>query len=318
VTEPSQPIIRAAGTVTLRGTGRNTEVLVVHRHIRLDWSLPKGKPDKGEYMAATAVRETVEESTIASVLGVPLTPVRYMWGTSPKIVRYWIARPVDAAIAAGDKDFPDDWQPNEEVDEIRWVRIQKLRGLLTYPRDLETVLEAEQLNHRTSPLMLLRHAAAEKRVAFAERHDGQTPHDHLRPLSEEGFAVLPAVGALLAAYGITNFISSPALRCVETVGTRAHNLRIEPAFSEFGADENPNLTEKRIIAVAQEAQPTVVCSHRPVLPQLVRTIARHHRMPEPFAKLNPAEFIVFHRPLKTSGKIREQTQFTVDHGGDTF
>ena len=185
-------LIKAAGTVTFRGTGRNTEVLVVHRHFRMDWSLPKGKKDKGEYLPATAYRETMEEAGIATQLRVPLLPVNYDWNGTPKVVRYWLAEPIDKALAAGDRDLPDGWQPNDEVDEIRWVRIHKLVGLLTYPRDLQTVLDAFSRSRHTLPMILMRHADAQKRVDFANDHRGRPPHDHERPLSKDGLALTPS------------------------------------------------------------------------------------------------------------------------------
>ena len=46
-----------------------SKVLLIHRPRHKDWSLPKGKLDKGEHLLAAAVRECDEETGIVPVLG---------------------------------------------------------------------------------------------------------------------------------------------------------------------------------------------------------------------------------------------------------
>lgn len=312
-------LIRAAGTVTFRGTGRNTEVMVVHRHYRKDWSLPKGKKDKGEYLPATAYRETLEESGVATQLRVPLLPVNYEWNGTPKVVRYWLAEPVDPALAAGDRDLPDNWQPNDEVDEIRWVRINKLVGLLTYPRDLNTVLDAFSRSRHTLPMILLRHADAQKRVEFADEYGGLPPHDHLRPLNKYGTALTSNIADVLRAYGIKRVHSSPAKRCLDTVGLNfvsPDQIVHEPHFSEYGAAENEDGAKLRIQKLSTSPQPLVICSHRPVLPTLIRSVVHETKSPEPETKISPGGFVVFHRPVRPSGGIRTGHSFITESSAD--
>ena len=316
--EPAK-LIKAAGTVTLRGSGKATEVLVVHRHIRNDWSLPKGKIDKGEYLPATAYRETLEESGIETKLRVPLLPVNYDWNGTPKVVRYWMAEPVDPAIAAGDRDLPDNWEPNNEVDEIRWVRLNHLVGLLTYPRDLQTVQDASSRSRHTLPLILMRHADAQKRVDFAEDHKGRPLDDNLRPLNANGVALTPSIVAALKAYGVTRVHSSPAKRCLETVESvvaNAEQIFLEPSFSEIGAAQNESATKARIQKIMTTPQAMVVCSHRPVLPTLIRTIARVTKSRLPETKISPGGFVVFHRPLRPSGGVRTGHSYITESSAD--
>lgn len=307
--------IRAAGTVILRGKGKATEVLVVHRSHRNDWSLPKGKREKGEYMAATAVRETLEETGIEVILGVPLKPIAYESLGYPKIVRYWIAKPVNEEIALGTKDFPDNWKPNAEVDELRWIRVSKVSGLLTYEQDVDVVNEAMKLSRNTVPFILLRHSDAEKRVDFASRHNGNPPSDQLRPLSEEGLTYTQAIADALNAYGIDYAYSSNSKRCVDTLApafaTKA-SLNLEEVFSEEGATANPGAAKKRIKDLISRAEPAVLCSHRPVMPLLIRTISKLSGSREPMSKLKPGQFVVYHRPIKESGKLRENQKFIVE------
>lgn len=312
-------VIRAAGTVVLRGKGKATEVLIVHRSHRDDWSLPKGKRDKGEYMAATAVRETLEETGIEVVLGAPLNPIKYESFGIPKIVRYWLAKPTDPKILNGEKDFPDGWQPNDEVDELRWVRASRVNGILTYDQDVEVVEEALGLSRNTVPFILLRHSDAQKRVDFAEDHKGNPPADQLRPLAPEGVELTPAIADAINAYGIDYAYSSPAKRCVDTLApsfaTKA-SLNIEEVFSEEGAKKNPTASKKRIKELIEIAEPIVLCSHRPVMPLLIRTISKESGSREPMSKLKPGQFVVYHRPIKESGKLRENQKFIVETSAD--
>lgn len=313
-------VVRAAGTVVFRGKGKATEVLVVHRSHRNDWSLPKGKREKGEYMAATAARETLEETGIEVILGVPLKPIKYESLGFPKIVRYWIAKPIDEDISTGLRDAPIGWEPNDEVDELRWVRASKVAGLLTYEQDVEVVNEALGLSRNTVPFILLRHADAEKRVDFAERHNGNPPADQLRPLSEEGIAYSQAIADALNAYGIEYAYSSVSKRCVDTLAptfATKTSLNLEEVFSEEGAEENPADAKKRIKELVSISQPAVLCSHRPVMPLLIRTISKISGSREPMSKLKPGQFVVYHRPIKESGNLREKQKFVVEHSAES-
>ncbi len=315
-----KPVVRAAGTVVLRGKGKATEVLVVHRSHRKDWSLPKGKREKGEYMAATAARETLEETGIEVVLGVPLTPISYESLGFPKIVRYWIAKPIDQEIASGLKDAPNNWKPNDEVDEIRWVRASKVAGILTYEQDVDVVAEALKVSRNTVPFILLRHSDAEKRIDFAERHNGNPPADQLRPLSDEGIGFTKAIADALNAYGIEFAYSSVSKRCVDTLApafaTKA-SLNLEEVFSEEGATENPTSAKKRIRELISIPDASVLCSHRPVMPLLIRTISKLSGSREPMSKLKPGQFVVYHRPIKESGNLRENQKFVVEHSAES-
>jgi len=305
--------------VTLRGTGKNTEALVVHRNLRQDWSLPKGKEEAGEYSAATAVRETAEETGVSVTLGLPLERMKYLSLGLPKVVRFWQGRLQDEAIAAGDIDFSTAWIPNDEIDEVRWVRIGQLKSLLTYRREYDIVMRAADLPRSTSPLVFLRHAAAEKRAAFALRHDGKPPHDNQRPLAPEGEAVTQHVAAALGAYGIQQVVSSPAKRCVDTMSRHfvpVEQIRLEDSFSEVGHMDKRHETERRSVALSLDPVPTAICVHRPVLPTMLRAIAEESKFSVPVAPLKPAEFVVLHRPLKANGKIRKSERVSTDHSAD--
>jgi 8-oxo-dGTP pyrophosphatase MutT (NUDIX family) len=117
--------VKAAGGVVLR----NGQVAVVHRPRYDDWSLPKGKLDHGESFADAALREVQEETGLRCRLVRELPEVRYEVRGRPKLVRYWAMEVVD--------ETP--FEPNDEVDEVRWLEPEEALRLLTYDRDREPV-----------------------------------------------------------------------------------------------------------------------------------------------------------------------------------
>ena len=121
--------IEAAGGVVVDEDGR---VVVVHRPNYDDWTLPKGKLDAGETFEEAALREVWEETGLRCALGPELPSVHYEVRGRPKVVRYW--------LMSVDED--PDFQPNDEVDELRWLSPDDAAGLLTYDRDKGVVSAA--------------------------------------------------------------------------------------------------------------------------------------------------------------------------------
>jgi 8-oxo-dGTP diphosphatase len=123
-------VVHAAGGVVWRRLDDGvTEVLVVHRPKYDDWTLPKGKLDRGETHEAAAVREVLEETGVRGRLGaeLPATDYRDRHGRA-KRVRYW-----EMEVEGGE------FVPNREVDEARWVDLDTASRMLTYPRDREVL-----------------------------------------------------------------------------------------------------------------------------------------------------------------------------------
>ncbi len=123
--------VKAAGGVVWRRGAGGIEVAVAHRPHRSDWSLPKGKLDPGESWEEAALREVEEEIGLRCTLGRELSSTSYRDQKGrAKIVRYWLMEP-----QAGD------FEPNREVDEIRWLNPSAAADLLTYEHDKQLVRE---------------------------------------------------------------------------------------------------------------------------------------------------------------------------------
>ena len=280
-----QPTL-AAGAVVWRAIGDRLEVLVIHRRRHDDWSLPKGKLDPGEHLAAAAVREVLEETGVAVRLGAPVTAHEYQPRTDggrTKRVAYWSAEPVD-----GDGSAATAYQPNDEVDEVRWLALPAAAGILTYPRDVVVLERFEESaradEHRGSPLVVLRHGSAQARA-------GWSGDDRDRPLTTEGGEQAEAVVRLLAAYGIDGVLSSDAERCVQTVQPFATEAGLEierdERWSEQAARHDDVTTA--VAALRHSARRLVLCTHRQVLPWVFEGLG------VPAVPLDPGAFQVLHR-----------------------
>ena len=128
---PFRREVQAAGGAVLRARdGGGVELCVVHRPRYGDWSLPKGKLERGESFEEAAVREVLEETGLRCRLRQELEEVRYPDRKGrPKLVRYWL---MDVAEDTG-------FVPNDEVDEVRWLEFPAAANLLSYEHDRELV-----------------------------------------------------------------------------------------------------------------------------------------------------------------------------------
>jgi len=121
--------VKAAGGVPVR----DGLVVLVHRPKYDDWTLPKGKLDPGESFEEAAIREVEEETSLRCRLGPELSPTRYRDNKDrPKIVRWW------AMEIAEEVPF----EPNDEVDQLRWLEPDGAAAKLSYERDRSLVGEA--------------------------------------------------------------------------------------------------------------------------------------------------------------------------------
>lgn len=297
--------IRAAGTVLWRraqATGQDgIEVGLVHRPKYDDWSLPKGKLDRGEHIVACAVREVLEETGHAVTLGVPLGIQRYPVLDGEKEVLYWAARADDGAPP---------WPGTAEVDRFEFVPATQARSRLTHPRDAELVAQATAglgiPPEPTSPLVVLRHAKALAR----KRWPGIDPD---RPLDPKGTAQSDRLAVLLGCFGVRRVVSSDSLRCIDTVRPFATTARVpvelEPRVTEEAHADGGDGAAAAVRELLADPRPTVVCSHRPVLPAMFEALGP--LPPSPFLTspvlaepLSPGAFVVVHRRFGPDGTAK--------------
>ena len=283
--------IFAAGTVIFKGRGLNQKIAIIHRPHREDWSFPKGKIDAPESAPAAAVRETLEETGLHVVLHQSLTPQEYIFDNLPKTVFYWRARLVKPPV----------FVPNEEADQLVWVSLKSALKLLTYEVDRQLAKEAFKAKD-TKPLILLRHATAEKRIEWSDRYSKAIPPDSFRPLTPAGIMQSHLIGDLLSAFGINKVVSSDSIRCIATVSPYAASqelaLEAHQNLSELGWEFNNKSGLKLIRKLAMLNQPVVICGHRPALPALAQAIGNEFDFGDIDASLPPAGVLIIHRDLR--------------------
>lgn len=115
------------------------------------------------------------------------------------------------------------------------------------------------------PFTIVRHAHAGTRSTWAG-------DDRLRPLSEKGRVQAEQVAAYVAARAPARLVSSPALRCRETLLPlgRELDLTIEVDDRLFEGPREPWLADLVIEAATDDD--LVVCTHGDVIPVLLNLL----------------------------------------------
>lgn len=111
-------------------------------------------------------------------------------------------------------------------------------------------------------LYLVRHAHAGDRYLW----DGE---DAERPLSDKGRRQTEALTEALAGEPITRVLTSPYVRCQQTVAPLAHRLTV-PLEVDDALAEGTSGAEALTLARALRGTGAVLCSHGDVIPDLVR------------------------------------------------
>lgn len=253
-------IIPAGGAVLYRMDGLEPRVAVVHRPRYDDWSLPKGKVDPGESLPVTAVREIAEEtgfaSTLESCIGTTAYPLKQ---NSRKEVTYW------AALARSGR-----FEPNPEVDEIRWVPVDEAIELVSYALDRKILTRFHTAPRTDSILLLVRHAKAGSRSEWSG-------DDDLRPLDKSGRTQAELLAPLLRAFGVRRLYSAPRVRCEQTVAPLADELGIgvgiEHDLSDEAFLEDPVTARRRLVRLVDGRGVAAVCSQGAAIPGIVEGLA---------------------------------------------
>jgi 8-oxo-(d)GTP phosphatase len=272
-------VIHAAGAVPWSRQNGGLKVALVHRPRYDDWSWAKGKLEPGEEWPVAAAREVFEETGLHVRLGRPLPSGDYTvlnGNVQPvaKQVRYWAAE-----VVGGDGTLV------HEIDEVVWLDVAEAGARLSYDRDqdqLRALAEADSAGALTTwPLVIVRHGKALPR----KRWHGEDP---LRPLDARGREHAEALAPILAAYGVTRVVTSPSVRCLDTVLPYALaaglKTRLHAGLSEEGFAQQPALAPYHLTRLLERGEPAVVCSHGPVLPMLLDQLACIADPGEPDAK----------------------------------
>jgi len=299
VSKKEKPVV-AGGAVCWKRVDGDIKVLLVHRTQHKDVSIPKGKRDPGESIPECAKREILEETGLHVTLGAYLGRVDYTIPSGrDKEVFYWAAE-----VDPGEAERAP-FESNNEIFALEWVSLAKASKKLSYPHDADILENFQHLVdsglERTFPLILLRHGKAMPR----ENWDGP---DHTRPLLQRGLNQAKYQAGGIAAFSPERLVSSPATRCLAT---------IEPVARKTGLDV---VTRKRISQDAWEPsaegpisivtktvskkRPTVLCSHGPVLPQILKAASDisaqgSARLVEQHLGMSTGEFVVLHFSLET-------------------
>ncbi|WP_346768886.1 NUDIX hydrolase [Crystallibacter degradans] len=292
--------VTAAGALCWRVSQGRLELLLIHRPKYKDWSWPKGKLDSGETNPECAVREVEEEVGVRVKLGIPLPTIHYQVPSGLKEVLYWAAK-MDKATPKPD---------GKEVDQVRWSTPEEAAELLSNPSDKEPlaalVKAYENGDLETYPFIVVRHAKAKPRSSWT-RAEGE------RPLAATGLRQALAVCRLLASWQPKRVVSSPWLRCMQTITPYANSqkskIRSVEAITEHSAHRNPQKARSAIEYLLDKRKSTAVCTHRPVLPQVIKVL--RDRLPEELAEqlptrdpyLKPGAMLVCQISVKNPNRI---------------
>jgi 8-oxo-dGTP diphosphatase len=240
---------------------------MVHRPKYDDWSLPKGKPEPGEHLLETAVREVTEETGLTVAVGRRSVRTGYdLRGPDgapvPKEVDYWTAQWTGGDFVA-----------NDEVDELRWLPVDAASALCSHEHDRAVLADLARTDVPLMPtLLLVRHAHA------GSRSDWDGPDD-LRPLDDRGRAQAARLAEVLPLFHPVDLRSAQPVRCMQTVEPLAEQLGLAvrscPALSEEGFATDPQAglaLVERLLDRPEGAGVSVVCSQGGAIPSVLMAL----------------------------------------------
>jgi 8-oxo-dGTP diphosphatase len=286
--------IVAGGAVCWKMIDGTVSILLVHRTTHNDVSLPKGKVDPGETLPETAKREIREETGLEVTLGAYLGRVDYLVPSNkPKEVHYWACE-----VDPGEAERAP-FESNDEIDALEWLSVKKALTRLTYTHDADIVNTFQALYDsgrlRTFPIILVRHGKAMP----PEKWDGP---DATRPLLHKGLLQAAGIAQGILAYGPERIVTSPSVRCLATIQPVKEAtdmpLKISKGISQDAYTAQGTTPMKIMDKRIRKKVPTVLCSHGPVLPQLVSAASRYgHQSENTFSRaahLRVGSFSVLH------------------------
>ncbi|MGY1760322.1 NUDIX domain-containing protein [Geodermatophilus sp. SYSU D00779] len=256
-------LVRAAGGALWRpADGGGLETALVHRPKYDDWSLPKGKPDEGEHLLETAVREVAEETGLDVVVGRRSVRTEYEVPEGPKRVDYWLMRVVGG-----------EFEPNDEVDELRWLPVEDACALVSHAHDRAVLADLARTDVPRQPsLLLVRHAKA------GSKSDWDGP-DELRPLDGKGRRQAARLARVLPLFAPVELLTAERVRCRQTLEPLAARLGQgigslpQLGEEEYAADPQAALVAvERLLGPREEPGVAVVCSQGGAIPSVLAAL----------------------------------------------
>lgn len=117
-------------------------------------------------------------------------------------------------------------------------------------------------------LFVIRHASAGARNPAG-------PDDHLRPLDADGQERAATIAAHLADRGVRRVLTSPAVRCRQTVEPLAANVGTSVEEHEALSEGTELVDALALIAgLAKAGVTAALCSHGDLIPEIIRTLQR--------------------------------------------
>ena len=148
-------------------------------------------------------------------------------------------------------------------------------------------VDGERLYGCAVTIHLVRHAHAGSRSAWIG-------DDRDRPLSDKGFAQARLVAERLAPLAPTAIISSPHLRCVQTLEQLALACETSVVHDTRLQEDSP--LELSLAALEDAPDGAVLCSHGDVIPDVVNALIRRGMdMGSAPLALRKASMFVLHR-----------------------
>jgi 8-oxo-dGTP diphosphatase len=114
---------------------------------------------------------------------------------------------------------------------------------------------------------LIRHAKAKNRLTWDEP-------DHLRPLTKRGRREAQALAERLGDEPLARLVSSPFIRCVQTLETLAVAIDVPIETTDVLAEGADGVGAHELLLSLGDGRPIACCTHGDVLFEVVDLIAR--------------------------------------------
>lgn len=130
-------LVSAGGVVYRVGNGA-VEVVICGRIGPGTWNLPKGRPNEGESIEDTALREVEEETGLQVSVQDSLGSIEYKFEDFStgvhyhKEVHHYLMTKVGGSLAFHDEEF----------DQVIWIPIGEAVKLMTYENDVDVLKRA--------------------------------------------------------------------------------------------------------------------------------------------------------------------------------